>query len=131
MAKVKLLSHSATELSLINNLKGSESIELTNRCSYNLGRSPNRNCRGEMSVEVFNKNAPESFCIKVKLVGIFLEEDNAQPDDVHKTTYRMLFPYARALVTSLTVAANVPPLFLPDINIDGQSIYVVENPKKS
>ena len=51
-------------------------------------------------------------------------------DDVHRTTYKLLFPHIKAIITSLTVAANVPPIFFPDINIDGQSVYMMENPKK-
>ena len=82
------------------------------------------------SAEVFNQNNPKSFCLKVKLVGNFVREDDAPQDDVHRTTYKMLFPHVKAIITSLTVAANVPPIFFPDINIDGQSVYMMENPKK-
>lgn len=130
MADVKLLGYSVSEMSFVNNIQKTETFELTNRCSYNLGFAQNRLCRGEMTAEVFNKNNPKSFCLKVKLVGNFVREDDAPQDDVHRTTYKMLFPHVKAIVTSLTVAANVPPIFFPDINIDGQSVYMMENPKK-
>lgn len=130
MASVRLLNYSANEISFVNNMQKTETFELTNRCSYNLGFAPNKLCRGEMTAEVFNKNDPDSFRLRVKLIGNFIREDDAPQDDVHRTTYKLLFPHIKAMMTTLTVAANIPPIFFPDINIDGQSVYMVENPKK-
>ncbi len=130
MAKVRLLNYSATEIVFENNLKKTERFELTSRCSYNLGFSQNRLCRGEMVSEIFNKQDPESFKLKVKVVGDFISEDDSPKDDIHKTTYKILFPRVKAIVTSISVSANIPPIFLPDINIDDQSVYMIENPKK-
>ncbi len=130
MAQVKLLKYAASEIEFVNNMKKSETFELTNRCSYNVGFAPNNFCRGEMTVETFNKNDPESFKFKLKVVGDFVREDDSPQDDVHRTTYKMLFPHAKAMLTAMTVAAGIPPIFFPDINIDGQSVYMVEKPKK-
>lgn len=125
MAVVKLLNYQATEISFKNELKGVETFELSNRCTYNLGFGPNNLCHGEMKIEIFNKNAPEKFFMKITVVGNFLRGDASPEDDVHKSTYKLLFPHARAMVTAASVAANIPPLFFPDINIDGQSVYMV------
>ncbi len=130
MANVKLLNFSASEINFLNEIKRSETFELTNRCSYNVRFAPNSFCRGEMTVEVFNKNAPDSFRFKLRVTGDFVIEDQSPQDAVHRATYKLLFPRVKAMVTSLTVAANLPPIFLPDLNIDDQSIYVVEKPNK-
>lgn len=130
MANVKLLNFSASEINFLNEIKRSETFELTNRCSYNVRFAPNSFCRGEMTVEVFNKNAPDSFRLKLRVTGDFVIEDQSPQDAVHRATYKLLFPRVKAMVTSLTVAANLPPIFLPDLNIDDQSIYVVEKPNK-
>ena len=132
MANVRLLNFNAAEISFINNIQASNTFELTNRCSYQLGFSPNKKlCRGEMTVEMSSKSDPNTFKVKVRVIGNFVSEDeNAPQDEVHKTSYKLLFPHAKALITALTVAANVPPLFFPDINVDNQSVYVVENPRK-
>lgn len=130
MANVKLLNFSASEINFLNDIKRSETFELTNRCSYNVRFAPNSFCRGEMTVEVFNKNAPDSFRLKLRVTGDFVIEDQSPQDAVHRATYKLLFPRVKAMVTSLTVAANLPPIFLPDLNIDDQSIYVVEKPNK-
>ena len=130
MANVKILNFSASEINFLNEIKRSETFELTNRCSYNVRFAPNSFCRGEMTVEVFNKNAPDSFRLKLRVTGDFVIEDQSPQDAVHRATYKLLFPRVKAMVTSLTVAANLPPIFLPDLNIDDQSIYVVEKPNK-
>ena len=132
MANVKLMNFSAAEISFINNIQKTNTFEITNRCSYQLGFAPNKKiCRGEMTMEMFSKNDPDTFRAKVKVIGNFVSEDeNAPQDEVHKTSYKLLFPHAKAMITALTVAANGPPLFFPDINVDNQSVYVVENPKK-
>ena len=130
MARIRILNHSAKEIVYKNNMQRSESFELTNRCRFNMGFTNGNLCRGEMTMEVFNKNDPESFSLKLVVVGNFVMEDESTRDDVHRTCYKVLFPLAKAMVTAMTVTANVPPLFFPDIDIDSQSIYVVENPKK-
>lgn len=132
MANVKLMNFSASEVSFINNIQKTNTFEITSRCSYQLGFSAGQKlCRGEMVMEMSSKNDPKEFCVRVKVIGNFVSEDETAPqDDVHKTSYKLLFPHAKAVITALTVAANVPPLFFPDINVDNQSVYVVENPKK-
>ncbi len=130
MAKVRLINFSANEIVFENNLKKSERFEMTSRCTYNLGFSQNRICRGEMVAEIFNKEEPDSFKLKVKVVGDFISEDDSPKDEIHKITYKILFPRVKAIVTSISVSANIPPIFLPDINIDNQSVYMIEKPKK-
>ena len=130
MANVKLLNFSASEINFINEIRKTETFELTNRCSYNVRFAPNSFCRGEMTVEVFNKNAPDSFRLKLRVTGDFVIEDQSPQDAVHRATYKLLFPRVKAMVTSLTVGANLPPIFLPDLDIDGQSIYVLEDQRK-
>ena len=130
MAKVKLLNFSATEIAFENNLKKTQGFDLASRCSYNLGFSQNRICRGEMVAEIFNKNEPDLFKLRVKVVGDFISEDDSPKDDIHKTTSKILFPRVKAVITTVSVSANVPPIFFPDINIDNQSVYMIENPKK-
>ena len=131
MAKIKLLNFSASEISYKNAMQKSESFSVNSRCSYNLGFTEDgRVCRGQMTLEVANREQPEKFSVKVVLVGNFLNEDDSPRDDVHRASYKMLFPHAKAMITALSVTANIPPIFFPDIDIDSQSIYMVENPKK-
>jgi preprotein translocase subunit SecB len=112
-------------------MQKSETFSVNSRCSYNLGfAGDGKLCRGTMTLEVTNKDDPDKFTVKVSVVGNFLNEDDAPKDDIHRASYKALFPHAKAMVTALTVAANIPPIFFPDIDIDSQSVYMFENPKK-
>lgn len=131
MANIKLMNFEAKEIAFENKIKQAESFELTNRCSYTLGFSRDMTMRGEMTAEILNKNDPQNFYLRIKVVGDFIRDNNDMPqDEIHRTTYRMLFPNVKAMITAISVAAGIPPLFFPDISIDGQSVYMVENPKQ-
>ena len=112
-------------------MQRNETFSVNSRCSYNLGFTEGgRLCRGQMTLEVSNREDPEKFLVRAVVVGNFLNEESAAHDDIHKTSYKMLFPHAKAMLTALTVTANIPPIFFPDIDIDSQSVYMYENPKK-
>lgn len=132
MLRLKLLNFSANEISFQNNAQKNAVFSVTSRCSYNLAFTEGgRLCRGTMKLEVVGKDDPEKFFIRTVTVGNFICEDEDAPrDEVHKETYKLLFPHAKAMLTAITVTANIPPIFFPDINIDGQSVYMYENPKK-
>ena len=42
---------------------------------------------------------------------------------MHVDTYKALFPYARAIITTLTANAGIPPIIIPEADIESQSIY--------
>ena len=61
------------------------------------------------------------------MIGIFSFEDGADKDMLHIETFRLLFPFVRALVSTLTVNAGIPAVILPNIDIEGQNIYRIGN----
>jgi preprotein translocase subunit SecB len=71
------------------------------------------------------ENAKENnypFTFKTKITGTFsIDKDIAKDIRTHmieKNTIAILFPYARALVTTFTSSCNVSPLILPPINVN-------------
>ena len=111
-------------------MQKNETFSVNSRCSYNLGFTEGgKLCRGQMTLEVSNRAEPEKFLVRAVVIGNFLNEEDSPRDEIHKTSYKMLFPHAKAMITALTVAANIPPIFFPDIDIDSQSVYMYENPK--
>ncbi len=132
MANIKLLNFSANEISYKNNMQRSETFSVNSRCSYNLGLTENgRICRGQMTLEVLHRDEPEKFFVRAVVVGNFVNEDlKAARDELHRESYKLLFPHAKAMMTAITVTANIPPIFFPDIDIDSQSVYMFEGPKK-
>jgi len=66
------------------------------------------------------------FSLSVNVTGIF-ELENVHVDDrvsfAEVNAVAILFPYIRALVSTFTANANVPPLILPPINV----VSLIEN----
>lgn len=84
-----------------------------------------------LNVDIFN-NAKKNnypFSLKINITGEF-ELDDKHRDE--KTSFAevnsiaILFPYVRALISTLTANFNVPPLILPPMNI----VKLIENQKK-
>jgi hypothetical protein len=131
MATVKLLNFSVSEINYKNALQNGESFSISNRCSYNLGFTENVSiCRGTMTLEISSKDKPDKFIFKIVMTGNFACDPSSPKDEIHRATYKLLFPHAKAALTAMTVASNIPPLFFPDIDIDSQSVYMIENPIK-
>ena len=114
------------EISFVNHLPNGTQLKLDTKFAYNVKYSADLHCRGEMSVEAHAKESPDKFCIKAVVVGIFTYTEGADKDLLHVETFKALFPYARALVSTVTVNAGIPPIILPEINIEGQNIYRIE-----
>ena len=111
------------EISLVNKLPSGTKIQLETKYSYNVQYSNDLTCRGELSARVSDKEHPDQFYISVKTVGVFSFEQGADKDLLHIETFRQIFPYVRALVSTVTVNAGIPPITLPQVDIEGQNIY--------
>ena len=123
MSKATLKGYMAPELSLVNQLPGGTKIQLETKFSYNVKYSKDLTCRGELSAKVTDKENPDKFYVNVKMIGVFSFEEGADKDFLHIETFRLLFPFVRSLVSTITVNAGIPPVILPYIDIEGQSIY--------
>ena len=126
MSNAMLKGVVSPEISFINHLPSGMKLSLDTKCSYNVKYSNELRCQGEMTVEMMAKEEPEKFIIKTKTIGIFTYKDGSDKDLLHVETFKILFPYVRALVSTVTANAGIPPVILPEINIEGQSIYRIE-----
>ena len=127
MPKATLKGCMSPEINFLNNLPGGTNIQLETKLSYSVKYSKDLTCRGELSARVTDKTNPDKFFISVKTVGIFTYEEGADKDLLHIETFRILFPFARSLVSTITVNAGIPPVILPNIEIEGQNIYRIGN----
>ena len=126
MSDIVLKGVVSPELSLVNKLPNGTQMKLDTKYSYNVQYSKSLTCQGELSIEVFAKDQPEKFAIKTKTVGIFSYKEGADKDILHVKSFKALFPYARALITNIVVNAGMPPIVLPEIDVEGQSIYRID-----
>ena len=126
MSNASLKGVISPEISFVNHLPSGTQMKLDTKFSYNVKYSKELSCQGEMTVEVTSKENPDKFFIKVKTVGVFSYKEGSDKDLLHFETFKVLFPYARALVSTITANTGIPPIILPEINIEGQSIYRIE-----
>ncbi len=97
------------------NLKNDLSIDLRN----NFFKDNNRFVEISLGIKV--KNEDEGFKLNLIIKGGF-EADKEASEDLFKQLYNVnapaiLFPYARAIISSYTSQAGIPQVILPLINL--------------
>lgn len=123
MRNITFKAFKASEIEFVNKHENGARIEFENKYSYNVKYSPNNTCVGEFTVEVNDKANKEKFHIKAVVLGVFTYNPETKKEVIHVETYKELFPYVRTMISSLTVNAGIPPVILPNFDIESQSIY--------
>ena len=129
MKEFDLKSYKITELQFVNKLDRPAKLELNYQYSYNVGYSNHNTCRGDFKAVVADKTMADKFSLTVTLTGVFTTEAGVAKEILHVKTYDALFPYVKALVSSFTASAGIPPIYIPYIDISQKSIYRVEMPR--
>ena len=130
MPNIKLQGYKVDKIEFVNNKEQGSKIGLKHRFNYNVRYAKDRNlARGEFDLTVFDQDDPESFKIHVVYVGIFAYNPEVKKEIIHTDTFKALFPYAKALVTTLTANCGIQPVIIPDIDIDNQEIYRFDGPE--
>lgn len=113
----------ATEINFVNKCENGTKLEFENKYSYNVKYSTNNICIGELTVDVNDKADKEKFHIHAVIQGMFSFNPEVKRELLHVQTFKELFPYARTMISSLTVNAGIPPVIIPNFDIESQSIY--------
>ena len=130
MSNVNLQVYKVDKIDFVNNKENGAKISLGNKFSYNVQYAKDRNvAKAEFDIEVHDKADPENFKIHVVVVGIFAYNPNVKKETIHTDTFKALFPYTKALVTTVTANCGIQPIMIPDIDIDNQQIYRFDNTK--
>lgn len=82
----------------------------------------------QMGVNIFNNSEINCypFEMKVDIEGIFSFEGDVDGGKFLANALAILYPYVRAIVSSYTSLANIPPLTLPTINVQQ---YLIDSEK--
>ena len=124
MSMVNLQGYKVSKIEFVNQLENGAKISLGNKYSYNVQYAKDANmARGEFDIEVHDKDNPNQFKIRVIMVGIFSYLEGSKKEEIHAETFKTLFPYAKALVTTVTANCGINPIMIPNIDIDNQQIY--------
>ncbi len=129
MKEFDLKNYRISELKFVNKLDRPAKLELNFNYSYNVGYSTHNTCRGEFKAVVSDKKLADKFSLTITVVGMFTTAAGVAKEVLHVKTYDALFPYVKALVSTVTASAGVPPISIPYIDISEKSIYRVEMPR--
>ena len=124
-----LVNYRIDEVKFVNKLNAPAKLELNYKYSYNVGYSQQNTCRATLGVEITDKLHPETFSLTMAVAGVFSTAPGIAKEVLHLKTYDLLFPYAKALVSSFTATAAIPPIYIPYIDISKKSIYKMEMPR--
>ncbi len=123
MSVLNIKMYRAKEINFVNKVENGTKIEFENKFSYNVNYSKNNICRGELSYSAVAKEFPEKFYVRIIIEGLFDFDPTVAKEKIHIESFKQLFPYAKALVTTVTANAGIPPLLVPAVDIEKSSIY--------
>lgn len=124
--RVTLKAYKVSEIRFVSKLENGTRVELGNRYSYNVSYAANNTCRGTFNITVEDKEKPDKFGITLVIDGFFEFTEGMEKEKVHVQSFKELFPYARAIVSTVTANSGIAPLILPPIDIESQDIYRFE-----
>lgn len=130
MKEIELKGFAVKQINFENDLPNGTKIELNNKYSYNVSHSGNNISRGEFKAEISDKKNPEKFHVNVVVAGVFSITPGITREKAHVASYKEIFPYVRAIVTTITANAGIPPIVIPAVDIEAQSIYRVDMPRR-
>ena len=128
MASVNLQAYKVDKIDFVNEMENGTKIALGNKYSYQVQYAVGKDvAKGTFDIEVHDKENPEKFKIHVVVVGIFSYDNKVKKEIVHTETFKALFPYTKALITTVTANCGINPVMIPNIDIDSQQIYRIDN----
>lgn len=127
MAIVNLQGYKVDKIEFANNKENGAKIALGNKYSYQVQYANGKDiAKATFDIEVHDKEEPENFKIHVIVVGIFAFASGETKEEIHTETFKALFPYAKALITTVTANCGIQPIIIPTIDIDNQEIYRID-----
>ena len=130
MAVVNLQVYKVDKIEFVNTTENGTKISLGNKYSYQVQYAVDKNmAKGTFDIEVHDKENPDRFKIHTIVVGIFAYDPKEKKELIHTETFKSLFPYAKALITTVTANCGIQPVIIPNIDIDNQEIYRIDGPK--
>ena len=123
MANTTMKAYKVSEIAFTNNVKGKVELKMKTKVSHNVKFTKLGTCEANLTVEVSDEAHPDTISIKVKVVGAFTVNKEVEKEFIHVETYKELFPFAKALVTTISANAGIPPIYVQNIDIENKEIY--------
>ncbi|MBQ8028574.1 MAG: protein-export chaperone SecB [Clostridia bacterium] len=131
MGNVQLKAYKVSEITFNNKVQSRVEFKLGNKVSHNVKHiSSGGICEAILTIEVCDNQQPDILNIKVVVNGIFSVNPQTEKEFIHVETFNELFPYAKALVTTITANAGIQPIIVKNIDIEKEEIYRWNTPKR-
>jgi preprotein translocase subunit SecB len=123
MKALVLKTYRITDIQFQNHAAASGKTKLETKYTYQVKFGNNNTCRAEMKVSVSDKENPDTLMIDMTMVGIFEIVAEQDKELLHKESFKQLYPFARAAVSTISSSTGILPIIIPDVDIDNQDIY--------
>ena len=123
MNALVLKTYRITDIQFQNHTVANGKAKLETKYTYQVKFGNNNTCRAEMRISVTDKDDPDAIKIDVTLVGIFEIVAEQDKEMLHKESFKQLYPFARAAISTISSNTGILPIIIPDVDIDSQDIY--------
>lgn len=114
------------DITFINHLGPNTSFKLGFQYKHNLHYPAPNVARAELTVTAENTEDKEHFRLSVTEIGVFACPEGMTREAAHVASFEMLFPYVRALVSSITALAGIPPILVPAVRLNEENVMKIE-----
>ena len=123
MNSLILKTYRITDLKFQNHATAPGKSKLQTKYTYQVKFANNNTCRGEMKISVADQENPDVLSLEMTMMGIFEIAQEQDKELLHKESFKQLYPFARAAVSTITSATGILPIIIPSVDIDSQDIY--------
>lgn len=123
MNNVTMKAYKVSEIAFQNKVNGRVELKLKTKISHNVRFTKNRTCEASLTVEMRDEEKPDTISVRVVVNGAFTVNTDVEKEFIHVDTYKELFPFAKALVTTISANAGIPPIYVQNIDIENKEIY--------
>ena len=118
-----LKTYRITDLKFQNHATATGKSKLETKYTYQVKFANNHTCRGEMKILVTDQENPDTLTVDMTMVGIFEIVADQDKELLHKESFKQLYPFARAAVSTISSTTGILPIIIPSVDIDSQDIY--------
>ena len=123
MKDLILKTYRITDLQFQNHAAATGKAKLETKYTYQVKFGNNNTCRAEMKVSVSDQDNPDAIKVDLTLVGIFEIAPEQDKELLHKESFKQLYPFARAAISTISSTPCILPIIIPTVDIDSQDIY--------
>ena len=123
MKDLVLKTYRITDIQFQNHATANGKARLETKYMYQVKFGGNNTCRGEMKVSVSDQENPDSLKLDLTLVSIFEITAEEDKELLHKESFKQLYPFARAAISTISSSTGILPIIIPTVDIDRQDIY--------